>query len=162
MKITTVIGPVCSGKTHLINAEYQQAVRVDVGDIVREVTKENSRVFDEGLDGYITTRLSGEINEAFANKWDVVIGGIRQLSILIYVEKHIKRMTQLSLATIQYERIYLNVDEQIRRERYLKRGATKDHTYTFSEVERRDNALGLRQLTSYCLEANKSKTIIKK
>lgn len=161
MKITIIIGPVCSGKTHLMNAQYQDAIRVDVGDIVREVTSDQARTFDKGLGGYIIMRLSKEIDDAFSTNSDIVIVGIRQLSILRTIEQKIKRMIYLTINVIKYERIYLDIEESIRRERYSKRAANKDRHYTFSEIELRDNALGLEELTSHCLWRDKSNTTIK-
>ena len=160
MKITTIIGPVCSGKTYLLKTIFPTQMKVEIGDIVREIKSESTRIFDKGLDFQISAKLRLIIKKAIDEEVDLVIVGIRQLSILLLAELFIKAHQLNPQKNIKYVRTFLNVDSALRRERFISRAASKDKL-SFEETERRDNELGLQELTDYCLNKDKSKTTIK-
>jgi hypothetical protein len=160
MKITTIIGPVCSGKTHLLQTAFPAQMKVEIGDVVREIKSQTTRVFDKNLDFQINAKLRLIIKQAIEDEIDLVIVGIRQLSILLATEIFIKAHQLDPTKKIKYARIFLNVDVALRRERFISRAASKDEL-SFEEIERRDDELGLRELTDYCLNKDKSKTTIK-
>lgn len=160
MNVTTILGPICSGKTYLITTQYSHAIQVDVGDIVREISDNRQRVFDATLDMLIIDRVLQRITDAINANRDIVIGGIRQLSILTSVEDFVRRLRHTS-ANITYTRIYLSVPQDVRRQRYAERSDAKDNQLTFSVVEAKEAQLGLQQLTEYCLQYSSDQTTIK-
>lgn len=160
MNITTILGPICSGKTYLIATQYAHAIQVDIGDIVREISDERQRIFDATLDTLIIDRVLRRITDAVDANCDIVIGGIRQLSILLSVEDFVGRLRHTS-ANITYTRIYLSVPQDVRRQRYIERSDVKDNQLTFSAVEAKEAQLGLQQLTTYCLQHDGGRTTIK-
>jgi hypothetical protein len=160
MKITTIIGPICSGKTHLLQTTFPTQTKVEIGDIVREIKSQTTRMFDESLDLQISIKLRLIIKQAIEDEVDLVIVGIRQLSILLATEIFIKAHQLDHTKKIKYVRTFLNVDVALRRERFISRAALKDKL-SFEETERRDNELGLQELTDYCLNKDKNKTTIK-
>ena len=160
MKITTLIGPLCSGKTFRLNNDYQSAIRIDVGDIVRSIKQKEERIFDAALDMHINAELGIQIRKAVDEKKDLVIAGIRQLSIIITAELIIKALALSPKNKIQYTRIFLNIDTSIRKQRFISRESSKDNNLTFEEIEKRDNRLGLQQLQNYCLIADRTNTTI--
>lgn len=161
MNIDIIIGPLCSGKSHLLKTEYSKCDVIDIGDIVRRLKPSDSRVFDQDLDQLIMMELRMSIIDAIETKTNLAIAGIRQLSILLGTEAFIKAHQLDPKKKIKYSRIFLNTDISVRKERFTSRKDLKDKTLTFSEAEEKDNKLGLKQLTNYCLIANAQNTIIK-
>ena len=161
MNIHIIIGPLCSGKTHLLKTDYVKYDTIDIGDIVRRLKPSDVRVFDQDLDQLIMMELRMSIIDAIESKTDLVIAGIRQLSILLGTETFIKAHQLNPKKKIKYSRFFLNTDITVRKERFESRKDSKDKTLTFSQADERDNKLGLKQLTNYCLVANSQNTIIK-
>ena len=56
--IITIIGRICSGKNYFCNKFISDSVKViEIGDIVREITQSENRVYDTSLDQRIVSKL---------------------------------------------------------------------------------------------------------
>jgi len=143
--LIAVFGKVCSGKNkYVLENCPPNCLHIDIGDVVRELTKTNSRTHDKSLDTQIIDYLQNEIFYSKADTNTMVITGIRQLSILKALENIVNE-----IHTINYERVLLNVPESILKTRYEKRAATKDHSIAFEDTIKRDSLLGLDELIQY-------------
>lgn len=161
MQIVTLIGPVCSGKSYRLKNEYSQFRKIEVGDIVRDIKQQQGRIFDMSLDQQIIVRLHNEIEISVQMEDDLIISGIRQLSILKEVETFIKALKRVPINNItNYSRIYLDTNRTTRYERFVRRVDVKDRSITFDQVEAQDGALGLSELTDFCLNIDKNNTQI--
>lgn len=161
MRIVTLIGPVCSGKSYCLKNEYSHFNQIEVGDIVREIKQQQVRIFDMSLDQQIIIKLELIIDNCIGREKDLVISGIRQLSILKKIETIVKALERVPINNItDYSRIYLDINRTIRYERFTKRVDIKDRSITFDEIEAQDGALGLLELTDYCLNIDQNNTII--
>ena len=152
MNITIIIGPLCSGKTYFLNQIDDKDRKIDVGNIVRKIKNQELRVFEQHLDQNILNELYKEIQQAQLLNQNIYIAGIRQLSILISLEFYIQNLTST------YQRFFLNIDQQIRKERFNLRNSDKDVHLSFEEIEQKDDQLGLRELSNYCLNIDRDKT----
>jgi len=143
--LIAVFGKVCSGKNQYVLENYPpNCLHIDIGDVVRELTKTQSRTHDKSLDSQIIDYLQNEIFYSKADTDTIVITGIRQLSILNALENIVNE-----IYTINYERVLLNVPEPILKVRYEKRAATKDHSISFEDTIKRDDLLGYGELEKY-------------
>lgn len=151
--LIAVFGKVCSGKNQYVLENCPpNCLHIDIGEVVRELTKTNSRTHDTSLDTQIIDYLQNEIFYSKANTNTMVITGIRQLTILNALENIVNE-----IHTINYERVFLNVPVDILRARYEKRAATKDRTISFEEAIKRDDLLGLDELIQYLYTVNTTK-----
>lgn len=150
--LIAVFGKVCSGKNRYVKENCPpNCFHIDIGDVVRELTKTQSRTHNKSLDTQIIDYLQSSI-PFLCSKIDIdtiVITGIRQLSVLNALESIVSE-----IGTINYERVLLSVPESILKARYEKRAATKDHSISFEETIKRDNLLGLSELTEYLYTVN--------
>lgn len=141
-KLIIIIGEVCSGKDHFANEFYPSAEKIDVGNIVRSITKTQARIHNEQLDSQICIEIHKIINSTTK---DIVITGIRQLSIYNNIQ-------QLSMGRcFKIITYYLSVPHEILKERFKQRASEKDLNISFEEVIERDNKLGLAELTQTIL-----------
>ena len=110
--LIAVFGKVCSGKNQYVLEHCPpNCLHIDIGDVVRELTKTKSRTHDKSLDTQIVDYLQNEIFYSKADTDTIVITGIRQLTILNALENIVNE-----IFTINYERILLNVPESILKE----------------------------------------------
>jgi predicted kinase len=145
MEIIAVMGYLCSGKSTYAQQYPDAFSKIEVSDIVRRLTKTEKRVHDSNLDTAIIGELHSVIMEASdSGQAGIVVTGIRQRSILMYLESMCDTMEELEL-----KRIWLDVPYEILRHRYYKRGAEKDNGITYDQVMERDNQLGLKNLVEY-------------
>lgn len=148
--LIAVFGKVCSGKNQYVLENCPpNCLHIDIGEVVRELTKTKSRTHDKSLDTQIIDYLQNEIFYSKADTNTMVITGIRQLSILNALENIVNE-----IRTINYERVLLNVPESILKARYEKRAATKDHSISFEETIKRDDLLGYGELEQYLRTVN--------
>jgi len=148
--LIAVFGKVCSGKNQYVLENCPpNCLHIDIGDVVRKLTKTNSRTHDKSLDSQIIDYLQNEIFYSKANTDTMVITGIRQLSILKALESIVNE-----IHTINYERVWLEVPEGILKARYIKRAATKDSCSDFEDTIKRDSSLGLDELIQYLHTVN--------
>lgn len=150
MKVTIVIGEICSGKT-TFSSSFPEEDRVDVGSIVREITSTEERTFNQDLDIVIANRLRSMILQHGGKEF--VIVGVRQISIL--------QMTEMLCEEkgIEVEIIHLDVPYEIRAERYEKRSDLKDIKMTFELADKKDKELGLFSLLQYIKHRKQVKVI---
>lgn len=147
-RIIVVVGRVCSGKTSYMNRYPDYWNKIDVGDIVRKLTKETSRRHDPTLDQDIMSELSFMLKDCK----DAVIVGIRQKSILEYLQKNFRSFSHLSF-------VLLVVPEQVLKNRFNQRADKKDSKVTFEEAIERDNLLGLQDAIDYVCD-QKNNTVL--
>lgn len=136
-KVLAVIGPVCSGKTtYMERYPDDRWLKIDIGSIVREITKKQERIFDATLDEQIIRRLRELI---LGNTHiDVIVSGIRQTSIA----HHLEIITMLD----DFMWVYLDVPQKILEARYAKRAAEKDLKLTFQEAIAKEVELGYNDM----------------
>lgn len=150
MKVTIVIGEICSGKT-TFSSSFSEADRIDVGSIVRELTATEERTFDKDLDVQIAERLIQDIAQHGGDQ--LVIVGLRQISILVKVEDYCEQKG------IDLDIVYLEVPRHIRERRYEERGDVKDVRMAFDLADKKDSELGLFSLIHYIKHRTVTKII---
>lgn len=152
MEIITISGPLCSGKNYYSQLLNKEAKIIDIGDIVREITNNETRVFDKSLDTLIIKQLEQEIKQSATPT--LIIIGMRQITILQAIERIAK---QFSINVLNY---LLDVDVEVREQRYVQRNAYKDSYTTFEIADQKDRELGLTALIRY-LRSRKDTQIVK-
>lgn len=151
-KVLAVVGPICSGKTTYLNRfPDDRWHKIDIGDIVRRLTKTEARLHIKDLDEAISTELRLILLRDMTHK-DVVISGIRQKSICSRLETY--------TALDDFMWVYLDVDQEVLEERYAVRAAEKDLSITFQQAIKRDVELGYNEMITYVL-SRPNKCIIK-
>lgn len=138
MKITAIIGQVCTGKDYFANRYFSDVIRIDIGDIVRKIKDTPNRVHDIKLDDAIIKELWVQLTQNVTNK-PVVVTGIRQYSIYHWLER----------ATDDLTTVHLKAPASALKQRFIKRADPKDAGVTFEEVIARDNSIGLGELEEY-------------
>ena len=149
-KLIIVVGKVCSGKDFVADNVFDNALKIDIGSIVRSLTKTTQRIHQKTLDIQIIVQVHKAIN---ATDKDVVITGIRQLTIynnllLLASGRRFKQVTY-----------YLECPLEVLRERYYKRNNPKDMGIPFEDVIEKDAALGLAELEQVVLNEPNTITI---
>lgn len=155
MKIIIIVGQICSGKDTVANEllkEGKANTHISIGNIVRELTENNTRIHDRNLNGEIVERLSYMmLLNATINKEDcnVVVTGIRQRSILVWLEGFLYRLSVLTNKKLDLELMWLDVSLSTRRNRYYKRNDTKDSNTLFEIADKKDIDLGILEMKNY-------------
>lgn len=142
-KIKMIFGAVCSGKSSFITEHY---AKIDIGDIVRSITKTNKRIHKPDLDKIIIEKLTDLVLYTYRRRDDILgiaIVGCRQVSILQAVEELCR------LTTFHLERVLLYVPHSILKTRFEQRQSYKDVGMTFEEVMSRDVQIGYLELVEY-------------
>jgi len=164
MKVQIIIGEICSGKSSYIQKlrlkacnEGESFTKIDIGDIVREITSTENRTFDKSLDTEIISKLDfiihQEINEF--NTGLLVIGGIRQKSILEAIIAICRQHDVVDISITELQASY-----ETRSLRYDRRQAEKDLSVSFAYANQRDKELGLKDLITYIRIQDKIPTLI--
>lgn len=158
MEIIIVVGPICSGKSTYSNRYPSNFVKLDIGNVVREITSTQIRVQDEHLDVLIINKVVEKIASTVDLMKEkpirgMVISGIRQLSILNVIEKLSADMDY----KITY--IYLYVPTAILKYRYHRSARVKDNSKTFEEAMMGDYKIGLEELTKELLINRRTQTL---
>lgn len=137
-KLIFICGEICSGKTtEMYNYSNANAKHIEVSSIVKNILETNER---DQLQGHpeLSTQIIAAIEYA-AKTWEFnIITGVRQKEILE--------------AFPNAELVWLNVDEETRFQRYLKRGDIAKDKLTlegFQLAQKRDNELGLQKVKEY-------------
>lgn len=153
MKVTFIIGALCSGKTTMTQHCDEEDV-IEIGQIVRNLTTLDDRLFDKDLDIAINNRVFQIISKAFYHApRDLVVVGIRQLSVFTSIEKVCNDLG------VEMEVWYLEVPEDIRKQRYESRNSSKDVSITFEFANRQDNTLGLTELIEHITQLSHTRII---
>lgn len=149
-KVLAVLGPVCSGKTtYMERYPSDRWLKVDIGSIVREITKTQERVFDKSLDEQIIAKLRDLV---LSNPHtDIVVSGIRQVSIAHHLE------TWAKLDDFMW--IYLDVPQEVLEARYAKRAAEKDLKLTFQQAIQKEVELGYNDMIKHFNQSKRQCTI---
>ncbi len=149
-QIICILGRVCSGKNTFAD-KLVNHTQIDIGQVVREITKTNKRIHNKDLDKEIIRAL--EYRFCAFSETKFVITGIRQLSVLLYVLEH--------YIPADRELIYLEVPEEELKRRYINRQSEKDRGIHFEDVIKRDNDLGLGEIEEFLKQEPELFTIIK-
>lgn len=138
MEVVMIFGKVCSGKSTYMCEHYKGALTIDVGSIVRELTKSIGRTHNALLANDIIKVLNEKLmNASVTGIETVVIAGVRQVRILEAVRDFI-----ISKVRVKFKIIHLDVPEFVLRKRFFQRANAKDSELTFDQVIHRDNELG--------------------
>jgi adenylate kinase family enzyme len=153
--VIVIVGEVCSGKTTYANRYPIGVEKLDVGDIVRDITQRTERVHNKDLDAEISNVLINRIMEANANEYHgIAIVGIRQLSIYNAIYNYCVRHAGQTLHTV-----LLEVPHEVGAKRYARRQAEKDLKLPFHAAIERDLHLGLGSLIAFLKERPHTFTI---
>jgi predicted kinase len=144
-EVIIVIGCICSGKTTYMSKCPDAYRKVDVGDIVRSITKTTQRTHIQDLDSLIIEELEREIHRAASERMKgIVIVGMRQLSIYLSVATYCKELC------FNLQRVYLSVPLKTLKQRYIKRADQKD-VCSFEEAMMKDIKIGYLELIEHWL-----------
>ena len=146
-----VVGRAFSGKSFVTSNTlkiYDSNLKIEVGEIVRQIQDEELRVFNKELDEQIAETIYNQLKTIDSNR-KVYIVGCRQKSIiggLIYLAEcdHIE---------LNYSIQLVKSSEQARRERFetlVSEG--KNQGLLFEDIEKGDKSIGLDELILWCLE----------
>lgn len=137
-KLIFICGEICSGKTtEMLNRSSADFIHIEVSNLVKALLQEQER---DKLQGHpeLSTAIIAEISENVAKYNKIIVTGVRQKEILE--------------AFPNAELVWLNVDEETRFQRYLKRGDIAKDKLTlegFQLAQKRDNELGLQEVKEY-------------
>lgn len=157
-KIVFVIGKFCSGKSYYKNFVAQLAAEngrgdkasfIEIGDVVRSITKSKERVFDNNLDNKIIEIVKDNVNLVRNSSEILYIVGIRQLSVFLSLYNE--------FVSEGYEVFidYLPTSREQRKtffENQKKNNSKKNDEKTFEEIEEQEKGLGIDQLCSYLVD----------
>lgn len=144
MQMIIVIGLPCSGKsTFAEKLPSIQFTTLDIGDIVRYLSKKKERVVDETLDVAIIEELRYHLSLAEHMDKDVVVTGVRQLSIFKYLEEYPCQLKQV---------VYMATERATLLERFEKRASEKDKGLTYGQIIEKERKLGYAEVFRYLFE----------
>lgn len=157
VKITFVVGGCCSGKTYFIEKLLPDAPVIEVGEIVRNLTKKQERVFNKFLDQDIVKEIRLLIYRfASMGHKKIIVVGCRQTSIF-------KAITD-NLDKGKYQVILLSVPYLVRQNRFENRSllTEKDQNKSFEDVLSGEKSIGFDDFIEYLInEEYDNLTIIK-
>lgn len=150
-EVIFIVGRAFSGKSFVTSNTlkiYDKNLKIEVGEIVRQIQDEELRVFNKELDEQIAETIYNQLKTIDSNR-KVYIVGCRQKSIiggLIYLAEcdHIE---------LNYSIQLVKSSEQARRERFetlVSEG--KNQGLLFEDIEKGDKSIGLDELILWCLE----------
>lgn len=148
ISIIVIVGQICSGKSTYASQYSNRFKKIDIGDMVREITETQARTYNQALDVAIINKLNWEILHLKAPFQHLVITGVRQISIVKYLQGICN-----TIGT-EFISIVLDVPESILKVRYERRASEKDLQLSFEDAIKRDNLLGLTELFSYLYSIN--------
>lgn len=138
--IYLIFGPICSGKSTYCERRVKESGGniISVSSIVRQLSGKTLRT-DLQNTSDLATDITGELFIAIGEEIteDVYIDGIRQWSIVENILSY--------YGFNQVRLVWLEVDEETRRSRYLIGNRSKDNS-TFDEANTRDYQLGLHEI----------------
>lgn len=138
-EIILVSGNIASGKGYYARAKFPGYAHIEVSSIVKSLINSSERS-ELGKTGGLDQRILHILIEQINTYDKVVVDGIRQISILKGLQDHfgneIKKI------------IWLDVPEQVRRERFGQRKSTKDNM-DFDTSMQSDRGLGIDDVENY-------------
>ena len=148
LKIVIIIGPLFSGKTTFAEQiQYQDFNKVEVADLVRAITKKETRTFDPDLDNELTRKLLMFIRESVNSNKNMIIIGMRQKTILEGILLFLKNSNINPFITVEYK--VLQEDKSVLQERFSKAKRAKDKNITFEKAYEKEMSLGLEELIKF-------------
>lgn len=139
--IVLVCGNIACGKGTYCKQMFPGFVQLTVSDIVKQLSRQTERSElgkTAHLDEKISQALIQRIEEL--NPADVIVDGIRQVSILLALEHH--------FGTAIMKIVWLDVPEDVRRQRFAGRKDAKDNMdYDTSMAS--DRGLGIDDVEHY-------------
>lgn len=146
MEIIFVVGYIATGKTYYTNSiKRENDVVIELGNIVREITKQQSRVFDNNLDDVIYKRCLEIIQKNTSKR------------IIIVAPRSPYLMEKLINITNNHEIHYLDVLSEIREQRFIESHRIKDINLSYQDAVRGDLILGLDVLIEKLLKGKYGK-----
>lgn len=150
-EVIFIVGRAFSGKSFVTSNTlkiYDKNLKIEVGEIVRQIQDEELRVFNKELDEQIAETIYNQLKTIDSNR-KVYIIGCRQKSIiggLIY-------LAECDYIELNYSIQLVKSSEQARRERFetlVSEG--KNQGLLFEDIEKGDKSIGLDELILWCLE----------
>lgn len=134
MKVLFIIGFAACGKSTYINKIRQTGDEVlETGDIVREITSKEQRVFNSNLDENILKHIRSRLKRSNAKR--IIIASARSMHIVEDIRDFVGREN--------VDIIILKTSYKERRKRFEERNSGKDTGMTYDDVLRGDRKLGL-------------------
>lgn len=132
-----VIGYIASGKsTYVESIKRPDDLVIELGSIVREITHQEKRTFDNNLDDAIYDYCRDLIGE-----------NIDQISRVIFVApRSPKLLDRLIKMTDNYKIVYLFVPPRIREARFYNSKRAKDEGISYEDALRKDASIGMEIL----------------
>lgn len=156
-RISFIIGKFCSGKSYYAQKLLEEGKRrgydkewgfLEIGDIVRGITKTKERTIDPALDKEIVNEVIELVEGEGCESEELFITGIRQLSVFkkLY-EEFVSKGCEIHIH-------YLPTPRNVRKkffEAQKKRNPEKN-TKSFEDFEKDEQKLGIDQLCSYLID----------
>lgn len=131
-----IFGELCSGKSTYAKWKFPDFPIIEIGEIVRHLVNKKERVHIKELDVQIAREVDIQLQQL--GKQDVVIVGVRQISLLKELMQDIDSL------------IYLQVQRSELKRRFLNR-KNKKEKLTFEDAIEKDDNLGMRALKLFLL-----------
>lgn len=157
MEVKIITGPALSGKTYYATKRAKPEDKIiDIGTIVRQLSKTLSRVFDASLDEAICNEVFVRLDDIYSSNKEAVvyIVGPRQLTVIQKIEHYVKQILEEQLSIV-----FLQVPLSVLKQRFELRGEVKDQNITFKELVEKETELGLNEILKY-IALNPQYTII--
>ena len=137
MRVLFILGFAACGKSTYISKIRQTGDEViETGDIVRELTSKEQRVFNRSLDDNIMKVLRSRIKQSKAKR--IIITSARNMQIVEDIRDFVGREN--------VDIIILKTSYSERLKRFNARNAGKDNGLTYDDVLRGDRRLGLDEM----------------
>ena len=140
MKALFVIGYIACGKsTYVESIRQQDDLVIELGSVVRELTHQEERVFDNNLDNAIYEYCKELIGQY-----------CDQITRVIFVAPRSPQLMDKLVTIIKdYDIVFLGSSYKVREERFNKSKRAKDEGLTYDEALRKDDSIGMGKLVHY-------------
>lgn len=137
MKALFVVGYMACGKsTYVESIRQQDDLVIELGSVVRKLTHQEERVFDNNLDDAIyeyCKELIGQYND--------------QITRVIFVAPRSPQLLDKLVTIIDdYDIVFLSSAYSVREARFNKSKRAKDEGLTYDEALRKDDSIGMGRL----------------
>lgn len=138
-QIVLVCGNIACGKGTFCKTKFPGYFHITVSDIVKKLSNETERS-ELGKTAHLDARIIQVLIDQIRQHDQVVVDGIRQLSIVHALENHFQQQIK--------KVIWLDVPEDQRRKRFAERGDPKDNM-NYDASMKSDRALGIDKVEQY-------------
>ena len=137
MKALFVVGYIACGKsTYVESIRQQDDLVIELGSVVRELTHQEERVFDNNLDDAIYEYCKELIGQY-----------IDQITRVIFVAPRSPQLLDKLVTIIDdYDIVFLSSTYSVREARFNKSKRAKDEGLTYDEALRKDDSIGMGRL----------------